>query len=140
MQLLYLFGKSRPTPLYSIHDEDVLEYAHNVIARGSHAPTSFLGALQDRNLLLIGCNFPDWLSRFMLRATRKGRLAEPRAGANGSSSRWARRIRSSVFSASTVRKRGAEQMEPGHSSPNCTGAGWEHTSRPRWRRPRGLPP
>jgi hypothetical protein len=76
VQLLYLFGKSRQGPLFAIHDEDVLEYAHNVIARGSHAPTSFLGALQDRNLLLIGCNFPDWLSRFMLRATRKGRLNE----------------------------------------------------------------
>jgi hypothetical protein len=76
VQLLYLFGKSRQGPLFAIHDEDALEYAHNVIARGSHAPTSFLGALQDRNLLLIGCNFPDWLSRFMLRATRKGRLNE----------------------------------------------------------------
>ena len=75
VQLLYLFGKMAPGPLYSIHDEDMLEYAHNVIAGGSHAPKAFLGALQDRSLLLIGCNFPDWLSRFMLRATRKGRLA-----------------------------------------------------------------
>ncbi|CAD5373487.1 TIR domain-containing protein [Rubrivivax sp. A210] len=79
-QLLYLFGKARPTPLFAIHDEDVLEYAHNVIARGSHAPTAFLGALQDRNLLLIGCNFPDWLSRFILRAARKGRLADQKGG------------------------------------------------------------
>jgi hypothetical protein len=76
VQLLYLFGKARPTPLFAIHDEDALEYAHNVIERGSNAPTAFLGALQDRNLLLIGCNFPDWLGRFMLRAMRKGRLAE----------------------------------------------------------------
>lgn len=75
VQLLYLFGKARAAPLFSIHDEDMLEYAHNVIAGGSHAPKAFLGALQDRNLLLVGCNFPDWLSRFMLRATRKGRLA-----------------------------------------------------------------
>lgn len=80
VQLLYLFGKARPTPLFCIHDEDVLEYAHNVISRGSHAPTRFMGALQDRNLLLIGCNFPDWLSRFMLRATRKGRLADNNRG------------------------------------------------------------
>lgn len=76
VQLLYLFGKARPTPLFAIHDEDALEYAHNIIDRGSNAPTAFLGALQDRNLLLIGCNFPDWLGRFMLRAMRKGRLAE----------------------------------------------------------------
>lgn len=80
VQLLYLFGKARPNPLFSIHDEDMLEYAHNVIAGGSHAPKSFLGALQDRNLLLVGCNFPDWMSRFMLRATRRGRLADQQAG------------------------------------------------------------
>ncbi len=76
VQLLYLFGKARPTPLFAIHDEDALEYAHNIIAHGSHAPTEFLGALQERNLLLIGCNFPDWLSRFFLRATRKERLSD----------------------------------------------------------------
>lgn len=75
VQLLYLFGKAAPGPLYAIHDEDMLEHAHNIIAGGSHTPKAFLGALQDRSLLLIGCNFPDWLSRFMLRATRKGRLA-----------------------------------------------------------------
>ena len=28
------------------------------------------------NLLLIGCNFPDWLSRFFLRATNQRRLSE----------------------------------------------------------------
>ncbi len=78
VQLLYLFGKARSNPLYSIHDEDMLEYAHNVIVGGNNTPRAFLGALQDRSLLLIGCNFPEWLSRFMLRATRRGRLADQR--------------------------------------------------------------
>jgi hypothetical protein len=78
VQLLYLLGKSHPAPMFAIHDEDVLEYAHNVIARGSQVPAKFLGELQQRNLLLIGCNFPDWLSRFFLRATRQDRLlSEP---------------------------------------------------------------
>ena len=76
VQLLYLFGKSRPAPMFAIHDEDVLEYAHNLIAHGSQVPTTFLGELQERSLLLIGCNFPDWLSRFFLRATNKNRLSE----------------------------------------------------------------
>ncbi len=76
VELLYLFGKSRPTPLFAIHDEDVLEYAHNIIAGGSHAPKKFMGVLQECSLLLIGCNFPEWLSRFVLRATRKVRLAD----------------------------------------------------------------
>jgi hypothetical protein len=74
VQLLYLLGKSSSTPVFAIHDEDVLEYAHNVISRGSHVPNAFIGELQQRNLLLIGCNFPDWLSRFFLRATRQNRL------------------------------------------------------------------
>lgn len=75
VQLLYLFGKARPAQLFAIHDEDVLEYAHNIMSRGSQVPTGFLGELLDRNLLLIGCNFPDWLSRFFLRLTSKDRLS-----------------------------------------------------------------
>lgn len=74
--LLYLFGKSRAAPVYAIHEEDILEYAHNVISRGSQVPVQFLGALQERSLLLLGCGFPDWLGRFFLRATNTSRLAE----------------------------------------------------------------
>lgn len=74
--LLYLFGKSRAAPVYAIHEEDILEYAHNVISRGSQVPLNFLGALQERSLLLLGCGFPDWLGRFFLRVTNTSRLAE----------------------------------------------------------------
>ena len=73
--LLYLFGKSRSAPMFAIHDEDVLEYAHNLIAHGSQVNT-FLSELQQRNLLFVGCNFPEWLSRFFLRATNQKRLSE----------------------------------------------------------------
>ncbi len=76
VQLLYLFGKSRPAPMFAIHEEDFLEYIHNIIARGSHVPVKFLDELQQRRLLLIGCNFPEWLSRFFLRLTNKGRLSD----------------------------------------------------------------
>jgi hypothetical protein len=53
-------------PFFAIHDEDVLEYAHNLLSCGSNMPLSFLDELGQRNLLLIGCNFPDWLSRFFV--------------------------------------------------------------------------
>ncbi len=76
VNVLYLFGKSRSAPMFAIHDEDVLEYAHNVIAHGNQILGVFLGELQQRNLLLIGCNFPEWLSRFFLRATNQKRLSE----------------------------------------------------------------
>lgn len=74
VQLLYLFGKASVAPQFAIHDEDVLEYAHNVISRGSHWRERFFGELRGRNLLLLGSNFPDWLGRFFLRATNKNRL------------------------------------------------------------------
>ena len=74
--LLYLFGKARSAPMFAIHEEDVLEYAHNVIAHGSQVPNAFMGELQQRNLLLLGCNFPDWLCRFFLRATNRKRLSD----------------------------------------------------------------
>jgi hypothetical protein len=74
--LLYLFGKSRPAPMFAIHDEDILEYVHNIIARGSHVPVKFFDELQQRSLLLIGCNFPEWLSRFFLRLTNQRRLSD----------------------------------------------------------------
>jgi TIR domain len=74
--LLYLFGKLRSSPTYAVHDEDILEYAHNIIARGSQVPTTFLGELQQHNLLLIGSTFPEWVTRFFLRACNQRRLAE----------------------------------------------------------------
>ena len=78
VHLLYLFGKSQLGPVFAIHEEDVLEYAHNVIARGSNVPNAFLGELREKDLLFIGCKFPDWLSRFFLRATNKERLSRER--------------------------------------------------------------
>lgn len=74
VHVLYLFGKSSASAMFAIHDEDVLEHAHNVIAGVSPVRT-FLATLQQHNLLLIGCNFPEWLSRFFLRATRRTRLS-----------------------------------------------------------------
>lgn len=76
VQLLYLFGKSRAGPMFAVHDEDLLEYVHNIIARGSHVPVRFLDELQQRSLLLIGCNFPEWLCRFFLRLAKQGRLLD----------------------------------------------------------------
>ena len=75
-QLLYLFGKARSVPTFAIHDEDMLEYAHNMVARATKVPASFLDELQERSLLLVGNNFPDWLCRFFLRLTNKSRLSE----------------------------------------------------------------
>src|SRR5262249_22733711 len=79
--LLYLFGKAKSTPVFAIHDEDILEYAHNLLARGSNVPTRFLGELQQRGLLLIGSNFPDWLSRVFMRLANLTRLSDKKTRA-----------------------------------------------------------
>jgi hypothetical protein len=74
-QLFYLFGKTRAAPMFAIHDEDMLEYAHDLIVNGEKTHKRFLDELRSNNLLLIGCNFPEWLSRFFLRAANRTRLS-----------------------------------------------------------------
>ena len=81
VNVLYLFGKAQSTPVFAIHDEDTLEYAHNLLSRGSNVPLRFLGELQQRGLLFIGSNFQDWLSRFLLRLTNQTRLADKKTRA-----------------------------------------------------------
>lgn len=71
--LLYLFGKAR-SDFFAIHDEDLLEFAHNLISGGQGVPSRFLDEMRSRKLLLIGCSFPDWLSRFFLRVLNRDRL------------------------------------------------------------------
>ena len=76
VQLLYLFGKASSLPTFAIHDEDLLEFSNNVIAGGSQVPRRFLDEMRRKGLLLIGCNFPDWLGRFLLRVANVDRLAK----------------------------------------------------------------
>lgn len=76
VQLLYLFGKASSLPTFAIHDEDLLEFSHNLIAGGSQVPQRFIDELRRKGLLLIGCHFPDWLTRFFLRLTNSDRLSK----------------------------------------------------------------
>lgn len=77
VDLLYLFGKAKPTPGFAINEEDVLEYAHDFLT-GRALPSELRDELSSRNMLFIGCHFPDWLSRLLLRATNHGRLSSVR--------------------------------------------------------------
>ena len=73
--VFYLFGKSDVGPLYAIHDEDALEFPYMLQSRG---PERIFAELQGRNLLLLGCTFYDWLSRFFIRLTNSVRLSVDR--------------------------------------------------------------
>ena len=71
--VFYLFGKADVAPFYAIHDEDALEFAY-MLQAGS-GPERMFSQMRSRNLLLIGCTFGDWLSRFFLRLSNTDRLS-----------------------------------------------------------------
>jgi len=76
----YLFGKASPSPfVFAIHDEDTLEFIHNLQINGAEGMKRLFSELRQQNLLLIGCNFADWLSRFFIRVSNTQRLADNRS-------------------------------------------------------------
>jgi hypothetical protein len=70
--VFYLFGKADVSPFYAIHEEDALEFSYTLQA--GNGPERMFSQLRSRNLLLIGCTFADWLSRFFLRLSSSERL------------------------------------------------------------------
>jgi hypothetical protein len=75
----YLFGKASPSPfVFAIHDEDTLEFIHNLQLNAADGMKRLFSELRQQNLLLIGCNFADWLSRFFIRISNTQRLADNR--------------------------------------------------------------
>ena len=71
--VFYLFGKADVAPFYAIHDEDALEFPYTLQA--GNGPERMFSQLRSRNLLMIGCGFADWLSRFFLRLSNSERLS-----------------------------------------------------------------
>ena len=71
--VFYLFGKADVSPFYAIHDEDALEFPY--MLQAGNGPERMFSQLRSRNLLFIGCNFADWLSRFFLRLSNSERLS-----------------------------------------------------------------
>jgi hypothetical protein len=70
----HLFGKLSSQPDYVITEEDTLEFLHHMQSKSSAAEHLF-DALRDNHLLFIGCAFPDWLSRFLLRIAKRRQLS-----------------------------------------------------------------
>lgn len=71
--VFYMFGKANVSPFYAIHDEDALEFPYTM--QSGDGPERMFSQLRSRNLLLIGCSFADWLSRFFLRLSNSERLS-----------------------------------------------------------------
>jgi hypothetical protein len=73
----HLLGRVSASPTYVISDEDVLEFV--CALQSEHlTPEKLFHELETSHLLLIGCNFSNWLVRLFLRMAKRRRLSDPR--------------------------------------------------------------
>ena len=70
-----LFGSLLDTVDPALSEEDMLEFTGDFKEKMKNAP-NILNALKNKNLLFIGCTFPDWLIRFCLRLISNEPLSE----------------------------------------------------------------
>jgi hypothetical protein len=73
----HLLGKLSASPTYVISDEDLLEYLC-ALQNESLVPEKLFHELEHNHLLVIGCNFSNWLARLFLRMAKRRRLSDPR--------------------------------------------------------------
>jgi hypothetical protein len=73
--VLNLFGQAASTPQYAIHDEDRLEWLHALLSDTASLPDWIRYPLKHQPMLFIGCEIPDWMGRFLLRASSDTRLS-----------------------------------------------------------------
>ena len=60
--VFHLFGRASASPDYAICDEDLLEFLHAMQDR-QRQPKTLFDELRGNHLLILGCNFGDWLAR-----------------------------------------------------------------------------
>lgn len=72
-----LFGGSSTLTDYVVTDEDLLEFLL-ALRSPDRRPKLLFDALRDCNLLVLGCSFPNWLSRFFVRVISDMRLLDRR--------------------------------------------------------------
>lgn len=70
-----LLGGHDTYPSWAVTMEEMVEFVLGLHGE-KYRPDQLFAALKDRHLLAIGCQIPDWLGRFFLRALRDGRISE----------------------------------------------------------------
>jgi hypothetical protein len=69
-RLVYqLFGKVAALPDYVVTEDDLLRFGHRLTER-DYRPKNLFRRLKTHSILLLGCNLPDWLTRFLFYATK----------------------------------------------------------------------
>ncbi|WP_297325416.1 toll/interleukin-1 receptor domain-containing protein [Nitrosomonas sp.] len=72
--VFHLFGRATSMPEYAVTEEDVLEFMHALQSQEGR-PEKLFRLLQQKNLLIVGCGFADWLARFFIRLGVSTRLS-----------------------------------------------------------------
>lgn len=66
--LMQLFGATSRCPRScAVTEDDLIEFSWSLL-NSEYGPQNFYDYLQGKTLLLLGCNFPDWLGRFFVHA------------------------------------------------------------------------
>jgi hypothetical protein len=74
--LYHLFGSSSRVPdTFAKTDDDLIEYSWALLDQ-EHRPNVLYDYLQKKTVLLLGCSFPDWLGRFLVRALYRDKSAD----------------------------------------------------------------
>ncbi|HEX3525515.1 MAG TPA: toll/interleukin-1 receptor domain-containing protein [Thermoanaerobaculia bacterium] len=75
--VFHLLGRASASPDYAICDDDLLEILHAMQDK-QRQPKMLFDELRGNHLLILGCNFGDWLARFFLRTARSLELSQKR--------------------------------------------------------------
>ncbi len=75
--VFHLFGIASSPPDFVICDDDKLEFVR-ALQEKRLQPTRLFAELRTKHLLILGCGFADWLTRFFLRTTRGMKFADRR--------------------------------------------------------------
>lgn len=66
--IYYLYGRPSRMKSYALSEDDVLE-AILMLESGIYRPDELINFLSGKRLLILGCNFPNWLARFFISLT-----------------------------------------------------------------------
>ncbi|HYK03525.1 MAG TPA: toll/interleukin-1 receptor domain-containing protein [Thermoanaerobaculia bacterium] len=71
--VFHLFGRYSVSPDYAVTEEDTLEFMH-LLQSDVKRPQNLFRELAQRDLLMLGNSFDDWVGRFFIRLTNQERV------------------------------------------------------------------
>ena len=78
VRVFFPLGRAANGSRIAVHEEDALEFLYKFQEEGLRRAPNLLAELRTRDMLLLGCNLPDWLGRGFLRLANESRLSSDR--------------------------------------------------------------